>query len=31
MSGDDGFCEEKQNRVMDIENDAGREATIFFF
>lgn len=31
MSGDNESCEEKQNKVMNIENDVGREATIFFF
>lgn len=29
-SGDDGLWEDKQDRVMNLQNDVGREATIFF-
>lgn len=30
MSGDNGFCEEKQKKVMRIEDDVGREGSIIF-
>lgn len=30
MSGDNGFCEEKQNRVMGVEDDSGRKPLLFF-
>lgn len=30
MSGDNGFCEEKQNRVMGVEDDGGRKPLFFF-
>lgn len=30
MSGDNGFCEERQNRVMGIKGDIGRKPLLLY-